>query len=33
MFAQFDFAEDGRASLSFAAGPERFRELLIEHLC
>ena len=28
MFAQFDFAEDGRAVLSFAAGPERFRELL-----
>jgi predicted DNA-binding protein (MmcQ/YjbR family) len=28
MFAQFDFAEDGRAVLSFAAGPMRFRELL-----
>jgi predicted DNA-binding protein (MmcQ/YjbR family) len=28
MFAQFDFAEDGRAILSFAAGPEGFRELL-----
>jgi predicted DNA-binding protein (MmcQ/YjbR family) len=28
MFAQFDFAEDGRAVLSFAAGPEGFRELL-----
>jgi predicted DNA-binding protein (MmcQ/YjbR family) len=28
MFAQFDFAEGGRAVLSFAAGPERFRELL-----
>jgi predicted DNA-binding protein (MmcQ/YjbR family) len=28
MFAQIDFAEDGRAVLSFAAGPERFRELL-----
>ena len=28
MFAQFDFEEDGRAVLSFAAGPEGFRELL-----
>jgi predicted DNA-binding protein (MmcQ/YjbR family) len=28
MFAQFDFAGDGRAVLSFAAGPERFRELM-----
>jgi predicted DNA-binding protein (MmcQ/YjbR family) len=28
MFAQIDFAEDGRAVLSFAAGPELFRELL-----
>ena len=28
MFAQFDFAEDGRAVLSFAAGPDRFREIL-----
>jgi predicted DNA-binding protein (MmcQ/YjbR family) len=28
MFAQFDFAGDGRAVLSFAAGPDRFRELL-----
>ena len=28
MFAQIDFAEDGRAVLSFAAGPERFRELV-----
>src|SRR5260370_10806782 len=28
MFAQFDFAEDGRAVLSFAAGPEQFRNLL-----
>jgi predicted DNA-binding protein (MmcQ/YjbR family) len=28
MFAQFDFGEDGRATLSFAAGPERFHELL-----
>jgi predicted DNA-binding protein (MmcQ/YjbR family) len=27
MFAQFDFVEDGRAALSFAAGPEQFREL------
>jgi predicted DNA-binding protein (MmcQ/YjbR family) len=28
MFAQFDFAEDGRGVLSFAAGPDRFHELL-----
>jgi predicted DNA-binding protein (MmcQ/YjbR family) len=28
MFAQVDFAEDGRGVLSFAAGSERFRELL-----
>jgi predicted DNA-binding protein (MmcQ/YjbR family) len=28
MFAQFDFAEDGRAVLSFSAGPGRFREIL-----
>jgi predicted DNA-binding protein (MmcQ/YjbR family) len=28
MFAQFDFEEDGRAVLSFAAGPDGFRELL-----
>jgi predicted DNA-binding protein (MmcQ/YjbR family) len=28
MFAQFDFAEDGRAVLSFATEPERFHELL-----
>jgi hypothetical protein len=28
IFAQFDFEEDGRAVLSFAAGPERFRQLL-----
>jgi predicted DNA-binding protein (MmcQ/YjbR family) len=28
MFAQFDFAEDGRGVLSFAAGPDRFQELL-----
>jgi predicted DNA-binding protein (MmcQ/YjbR family) len=28
MFAQFDFAEDKRAVLSFAAGPDRFREIL-----
>ena len=28
MFAQFDFEEDGRVVLSFAAGPEGFRELL-----
>jgi predicted DNA-binding protein (MmcQ/YjbR family) len=28
MFAQFDFEEDGRAVLSFAAGPEGFLELL-----
>jgi predicted DNA-binding protein (MmcQ/YjbR family) len=28
MFAQFDFTEDGRVVLSFAAGPERFSELL-----
>jgi predicted DNA-binding protein (MmcQ/YjbR family) len=28
MFAQLDFPEDGRAVLSFAAGPELFRELL-----
>jgi predicted DNA-binding protein (MmcQ/YjbR family) len=28
MFAQFDFEEDGPAVLSFAAGPEGFRELL-----
>lgn len=28
MFAQFDFEGDGRVVLSFAAGPERFRELL-----
>lgn len=28
MFAQFDFEEDGRAVLSFAAGPGGFRELL-----
>jgi len=28
MFAQFDFEDDGRAVLSFAAGPEGFRELL-----
>jgi len=28
MFAQFDFEEDGQAVLSFAAGPEGFRELL-----
>ncbi len=27
MFAQFDFEEDGGAVLSFAAGPEGFREL------
>jgi predicted DNA-binding protein (MmcQ/YjbR family) len=28
MFAQFDFDNDGRVILSFAAGPERFHELL-----
>jgi hypothetical protein len=28
MFAQFDFTEDGRAVLSFAAGSDRFREIL-----
>ena len=28
MFTQFDFAKDGRAVLSLAAAPERFRELL-----
>jgi predicted DNA-binding protein (MmcQ/YjbR family) len=28
MFSQIDFEEDGRAILSFAAGPERFRELI-----
>jgi predicted DNA-binding protein (MmcQ/YjbR family) len=28
MFAQFDFVENGRVVLSFAAGTERFRELL-----
>jgi predicted DNA-binding protein (MmcQ/YjbR family) len=28
MFAQLDFTEDGRAVLSFAAGPDRFREIL-----
>jgi predicted DNA-binding protein (MmcQ/YjbR family) len=28
MFAQFDFTEDGRAVLSFAAGPDRLREIL-----
>lgn len=28
MFAQFDFEEDGRVVLSFAAGPDGFRELL-----
>jgi predicted DNA-binding protein (MmcQ/YjbR family) len=28
MFAQFDFEEHGRPVLSFAAGPELFRELL-----
>jgi predicted DNA-binding protein (MmcQ/YjbR family) len=28
MFAQVDFEDDGRAVLSFAAGPEGFRELL-----
>jgi predicted DNA-binding protein (MmcQ/YjbR family) len=27
MFSQIDFEEDGRAVLSFAADPERFREL------
>ena len=27
MFAQFDFEEDGRVVLSFAAGPDGFREL------
>jgi hypothetical protein len=27
MFAQIDFEKDGRAILSFATGPERFREL------
>jgi hypothetical protein len=28
MFAQFDFEADGRAVLSFAGGPEGFRELV-----
>ncbi|MGD0546199.1 MAG: MmcQ/YjbR family DNA-binding protein [Terracidiphilus sp.] len=28
MFSQIDFEEDGRAILSFAAGPEGFRELI-----
>ena len=28
MFSQIDFAEDGRAVLSFAAGSERFHELI-----
>jgi predicted DNA-binding protein (MmcQ/YjbR family) len=28
MFAQIDLEEDGRAILSFAAGPERFRDLI-----
>ncbi|HTC75382.1 MAG TPA: hypothetical protein VK684_07380, partial [Edaphobacter sp.] len=28
MFAQIDFAEDGPAVSSFAAGPERIRDLL-----
>ena len=28
MFAQIDFEKDGRAILSFAAGPDRFHELI-----
>jgi predicted DNA-binding protein (MmcQ/YjbR family) len=28
MFCQIDFEKDGRAILSFAAGPERFEELI-----
>jgi predicted DNA-binding protein (MmcQ/YjbR family) len=28
IFSQIDFEEDGRAILSFAAGPEGFRELI-----
>ena len=28
MFCQIDFAQDGRAILSFAAGPERYHELI-----
>jgi predicted DNA-binding protein (MmcQ/YjbR family) len=28
MFCQIDFEKDGRAILSFAAGPERFHELI-----
>lgn len=28
MFSQFDFLEDGRAVLSFAADPERFHQLV-----
>lgn len=28
MFSQIDFEEDGRAILSFAAGPEAFQELI-----
>ena len=28
MFCQIDFEKDGRAILSFAAGPERFKDLI-----